>query len=331
MNLLIKTFYMICMKTSILVGGQAVIEGVMMRVPGAYATALRLKNGEIISKRFDFTSIIERYKMKNYFIIRGFLHLYESMKIGYQTLDWSADIYESENNDSKKNKESILNTFFEKLVSIFSILLSIGIFLGLPLYFSSILIPDNTNSPFYFNIISGIIRITIFLVYLILISQLNDVKRLFQYHGAEHKTVYNFESGKELNIKNAQKFSTLHPRCGTSFIFIIMIVTIFSYTILDSIALLFIDNLNFSIRLIMHLLCLPLVAGIGYEVLKFLSNKQHILIFKYLSKPGLLLQNITTKEPDDLQLEIAIYALKTAFDNKIDQFKGKKYTAESIG
>ena len=331
MNLLIKTFYMICMKTSILVGGQAVIEGVMMRVPGAYATALRLKNGEIISKRFDFTSIIERYKMKNYFIIRGFLHLYESMKIGYQTLDWSADIYESENNNSKKNKESILNTFFEKLVSIFSIVLSIGIFLGLPLYFSSILIPDNTNSPFYFNIISGIIRITIFLVYLILISQLNDVKRLFQYHGAEHKTVYNFESGKELNIKNAQKFSTLHPRCGTSFIFIIMIVTIFSYTILDSIALLFIDNLNFSIRLIMHLLCLPLVAGIGYEVLKFLSNKQHILIFKYLSKPGLLLQNITTKEPDDLQLEIAIYALKTAFDNKIDQFQGKKYTAESIG
>lgn len=331
MNLLIKTFYMICMKTSILVGGQAVIEGVMMRVPGAYATALRLKNGEIISKRFDFTSIIERYKMKNYFIIRGFLHLYESMKIGYQTLDWSADIYESENNNSKKNKESILNTFFEKLVSIFSIVLSIGIFLGLPLYFSSILIPDNTNSPFYFNIISGIIRITIFLVYLILISQLNDVKRLFQYHGAEHKTVYNFESGKELNIKNAQKFSTLHPRCGTSFIFIIMIVTIFSYTILDSIALLFIDNLNFSIRLIMHLLCLPLVAGVGYEVLKFLSNKQHILIFKYLSKPGLLLQNITTKEPDDLQLEIAIYALKTAFDNKIDQFKGKKYTAESIG
>ena len=101
MNLLIKTFYMICMKTSILVGGQAVIEGVMMRVPGAYATALRLKNGEIISKRFDFTSIIERYKMKNYFIIRGFLHLYESMKIGYQTLDWSADIYESENNNSK--------------------------------------------------------------------------------------------------------------------------------------------------------------------------------------------------------------------------------------
>ena len=331
MNLLIKTFYMIYMKTSILVGGQAVIEGVMMRVPGAYATALRLKNGEIISKRFNFVSIIERYHMKKYFIIRGFVHLYESMKIGYRTLDWSADIYESENNDNKNKKKSIVNIFFEKLISIFSILFSIGLFLGLPLYFSSLLIPGNTNSPFYFNIISGIIRITIFLIYLILISQLNDIKRLFQYHGAEHKTVYNFESGRELNIENAQKFSTLHPRCGTSFIFIIMIVTIFSYTILDSIALLFIDNLSFSIRLIMHLLCLPLVAGIGYEVLKFLSSKQHIFIFKSLSKPGLLLQNITTKEPDDLQLEVAIYALKAAFDNKIDKFTGKQYTADSIG
>ena len=110
-----------------------------------------------------------------------------------------------------------------------------------------------------------------------------------------------------------------------------MIVTIFSYTVLDSIALLFINNLTFSIRLIMHLLCLPLVAGIGYEVLKFLSNKQHIFIFKSLSKPGLLLQNITTKNPDDLQLEVAIYALKVAFDDKIDQFKGKQYTADSIG
>ena len=120
MNLLIKTFYMIYMKTSILVGGQAVIEGVMMRVPGAYATALRLKNGEIISKRFNFVSIIERYRMKKYFIIRGFVHLYESMKIGYRTLDWSADIYESENNDNKNKKKSIVTIFFEKLISIFS-------------------------------------------------------------------------------------------------------------------------------------------------------------------------------------------------------------------
>jgi len=330
MNLFVKTLYMLCMKTSILVGGQAVIEGVMMRVPGAYATALRLKNGEIISRRSDFTSIIEKYNMNKYFIIRGFVHLYESMKMGYKTLDWSADVYETENNKTK-TKNSFINAILEKIVSVFSILLSIGIFLGLPLYFSSLLIPNNTNSPFYFNIISGVIRITIFLLYLILISQLNDIKRLFQYHGAEHKTVYNFESGKKLNVRNAKQFSTLHPRCGTSFIFIIMIVTIFSYTILDSIALFFIDALTFTIRLSMHLLCLPLVAGVGYEVLKFLSSKQDITLFKYLSKPGLLLQNITTKEPDDEQLEIAIHALKSAFGEKIEEFSGKEFTAESIG
>ena len=216
-------------------------------------------------------------------------------------------------------------------MSIFSIFISIGIFLGHPLYLSSLLIPNSTNSPLYFNIISGLVRISIFLIYLILISQLNDIRRLFQYHGAEHKTVYNFESGKELSIENAQKFSTLHPRCGTSFIFIIMIVTIFSYAVLDSIALLFIDELNFFIRLTMHLICLPLVAGIGYEVLKFLSTKQHILFFQFLSKPGLLLQNITTKEPDNDQVEVAIHALKSAFGKKIDDFSGKKFTAESIG
>ena len=313
MNLWLKSLVMFFMKTSILVGGQAVIEGVMMRVPGAYSTALRLKNGKIISRRFEFSSIIENYNLKKLFIIRGFIHLYESMKIGYQTLDWSAETYDEENNSKSKN--SLLNSILERIVSIFSIFISIGIFLGLPLYLSSLLIPNSTNSPLYFNIISGLVRISIFLIYLILISQLNDIRRLFQYHGAEHKTVYNFESGQELSIENAQKFSTLHPRCGTSFIF----------------ALLFIDELNFFIRLTMHLICLPLVAGIGYEVLKFLSTKQHILFFQFLSKPGLLLQNITTKEPDNDQVEVAIHALKSAFGKKIDDFSGKKFTAESIG
>ena len=329
MNLLLKSLMMFFMKTSILVGGQAVIEGVMMRVPGAYATALRLKNGKIIFKRFEFFSITEKYNLKNFFIVRGFIHLYESMKIGYQTLDWSAETYDEENNNKSKN--TLLNSILEKIMNIFSIFVSIGIFLGLPLYLSSLLIPNNTNSPLYFNIISGLVRISIFLIYLVLISQLKDIKRLFQYHGAEHKTVYNFESGQELSITNAQKFSTLHPRCGTSFIFIIMIVTIFSYAVLDSIALLFVDSLNFFIRLTIHLICLPLVAGIGYEVLKFLSTKQHILIFQFLSKPGLLLQNITTKQPDNEQVEVAIHALKSAFGKKIDDFSGKKFTAESIG
>ena len=318
------------MKTSILVGGQAVIEGVMMRVPGAYATALRLKNGEIISKRSEFKSIIEIKGLKNYFIIRGMIHLYESMKIGYQTLNWSASVFEKESNVKDEEQSSLLQTIMEYFSNIFAILFSISLFILLPLYVTNILMQDS-NQAIYFNIISGFVRITIFLLYLIVISQLNDVKRLFQYHGAEHKTVYNFESGERLSPQIAQTFSTKHPRCGTSFLFIIMLVTIFSYTILDSIALLFLDNLTVLVRFILHLACLPLVAGVGYEVLKFLASKQHISFFRYLSKPGLWLQNITTKQPDDDQVDVAIFALKEAFGKNIEKYLGKEYNADSIG
>ena len=185
--------------------------------------------------------------------------------------------------------------------------------------------------PFYFNIIAGIIRIIIFLTYLVCISQLNDVKRLFAYHGAEHKTVYNFESGKKLNIQNAKSFSTKHPRCGTSFVFIIMLVTIFSYAVIDTIALLFVTELTYVYRMCFHILFLPLVSGIGYEVLKLLATYQHNLICRILSKPGLWLQHITTNEPNDNQLEVAINALKQAFGNKINDYTGKQFKADAIG
>ena len=330
MNILSKTIYLLIMKTSILVGGQAVIEGVMMRVPGAYATAVRLKNGKIISQRFNFKSTIEQKGLKKYVILRGMIHLYESMRIGYQTLNWSASVYEEDQNHQEKAQESIFKNILEYCATIISILFAMFLFILLPLFLTGFFI-QNINQPVYFNFVSGFIRIIIFLSYLILISQLNDVKRLFQYHGAEHKTIFNFESGKKLGTAEAQKFSTKHPRCGTSFIFIIMLVTIFSYTILDSIALLFIDELTISIRFVMHIACLPFVAGVGYEVLKFLATKQHILFFKYLSKPGLWLQSITTKNPEDDQIDVAIFALKEAFGEKFDIYIGKKYKADSIG
>ena len=329
MKTLIKIIYCIVMKTSILVGGQAVIEGVMMRVPGAYATALRLNNGRIISKRFKFKSIIDKKNLKNYIIIRGMIHLYESMKIGYQTLNWSATVFE-EQDKPQRDSGSFFSSLFEYMANFFSILFAISLFILLPLYLSGFIVND-INKPIIFNLISGSIRIIVFLLYLVLISQLKDVKRLFQYHGAEHKTVYNFESGKQLHYKEAQKFSTKHPRCGTSFLFIIMLVTIFSYTILDSIILLFVDNLTISIRLISHLAFMPLIAGIGYEVLKFLASKQHIKFFNYLSMPGLWLQNITTRPPEDSQVEVAICALKEAFGDAINEFLGKEYNADSIG
>jgi len=329
MKTFIKTIYLLIMKTSILVGGQAVIEGVMMRVPGSYATALRLNNGKIISQRFEFKSIIEKKNLTNYLIIRGMIHLYESMKIGYQTLNWSATVFEEQENPQEKS-QSVLSNIVEYIANLFSIVFAISLFILLPLYFSGFIV-DDINRPIIFNLISGSIRIIIFLLYLILISQLKDVKRLFQYHGAEHKTVYNFESGKELNYQEAQKFSTKHPRCGTSFLFIIMFVTIFSYAVIDSIVLLFINNLTIPVRFISHLAFMPLVAGIGYEVLKFLASKQHIKFFNYLSMPGLWLQNITTKSPDDSQVEVAIFALKEAFGEDLKEYLGKKYNADSIG
>ena len=311
------------MKSSILVGGKAVIEGVMMRVPGAYATAVRLKDNSIKYQRNDFVSIIERKNLQKIYLLRGMIHLYESMKIGYSTLDWSAQLSDEKHTETNK--------FVDWVMTIFSILFALSIFVFLPLYATSYLFNNLINMPFYFNIIAGIVRISIFLIYLICISQLNDVKRLFSYHGAEHKTVYNFESGEALNVHNAKKFSTKHPRCGTSFVFIIMLVTILSYAVIDSVALLFIEELTHVYRIIFHITCLPLVSGIGYEVLKFLAKYQNNLLCKMLSKPGLWLQNITTNEPTNEQLEVAIYALKMAFGERFDKYIGKKFTADAIG
>ena len=319
-----KTIYLLITKSSILVGGQAVIEGVMMRVPGAYATAVRLPDGTIKSQRHKFYSIIDKYKLQKIYFLRGMFHLYESMKIGYATLDWSAQLNEGKELHKKNN----IIDFFMTILSIF---FALSLFVFLPLYLTSYFFNTIINEPLYFNLISGSIRVAIFLLYLIIISKLQDVKRLFEYHGAEHKTVYNFESGEELSVKNARFFSTLHPRCGTSFVFIIMLVTIFTYTILDSIALIFIEELTYIYRMSFHVLCLPFVSGLGYEVLKFLAKYQQNMICKFLSKPGMWLQKITTNNPNDKQLEVAIHALKTAFGDDIKKYQGKEFVADAIG
>ena len=323
MKYIIKIINLFLMKSSILVGGQAVIEGVMMRVPGAYATAVRLKDKSIVFKKHHFKSIIEKHRLEKFYFLRGMIHLFESMKIGYSTLDWSAQL-----NDETHGQN---NKFVDGLMTIISVLFAMSLFIFLPLYGTSYFFNDIINKPFYFNIIAGLIRISIFLTYLICISRINDVKRLFEYHGAEHKTVYNFESGDELNIKNASQFSTKHPRCGTSFVFIIMLVTIFSYAVLDSIALIFINELTYIYRIFFHILCLPLVSGIGYEVLKFLAKHQNNLFCKILSQPGLWLQHITTNNPSEQQLEVAICALKAAFGDNLNDYAGKKFTADAIG
>jgi len=320
-----KYFSIIISQSSILVGGQAVIEGVLMRVPGAYATAVRSPNGEILINRHSFKSILDKYNLKNTLILRGVIGLFESMKIGFSTLQWSADIAETSDGETKNNP------IIDFLLSLFSILFVLTIFFIGPLSLASFIIDkDMVANPIYYNIVAGSFRITFFLIYLIIISQMEDVHRLFQYHGAEHKVVYNFESGKKLNIKTAHEFPTQHPRCGTSFVFIIMIIGIITFSIIDSIFLYYIGSLDLIVRIIMHIIFIPLVAGFGYEVLKLTAKYKQNIVFRVLAKPGLWLQNITTKNPTDNQLEIAIEALKSAFGENISNYEGKQHVAEAI-
>ena len=215
-------------------------------------------------------------------------------------------------------------------MNLLAIMFAIGIFMFLPIFSAGYL---SNNNPITFNIIAGGIRICVFLTYLILISRLKDVQVLFQYHGAEHKTIFTFEDGAELSYENTKKYQKEHPRCGTSFLFIVMIVAIFSFSIIDSLVIQIfnLETLETVQRLSLHLICLPLVSGISYEVLKILAkNMDKNYFVKLLCKPGLLLQKITTKEPDRQQLEVAFEALKTAFGDKYDSVKGNKYKADAI-
>ena len=313
------------MRSSILVGGQAVINGVMMRVPGAYSTSVRLKDGTIKSQSIPFESINEKRGYKKIPIVRGAIGLFEAMKIGYGTLNWSASMAEE-----KKSEKS--NSFLDSLMNLGAILFAISLFILLPIFSAKFIIP--TTDAIQFNIIAGIIRIMVFLTYLLLISQLKDVYTLFQYHGAEHKTIFTFENGSDLSYENTKKHKKEHPRCGTSFLFIVMIVSIFSFSIIDSLAILALslEELPTFGRLLIHLVCLPIVAGFSYEVLKFLAKYMEKNYFvKLLCTPGLLLQKITTKEPDKEQLEVAFESLKTAFGNRYETVKGNKYKADAIG
>ncbi|RMZ49283.1 DUF1385 domain-containing protein [Candidatus Marinimicrobia bacterium PRS2] len=302
------------------------MEGVMMRVPGAYATAVRDPDGNIQIDRHDFKSKVDAYPFLKMPLLRGIIGLFESLKIGYSTLQWSAEISLPEEEASKETGK-----FVDVLLTIFSLALALGLFFVAPIGLTSWLF-DKDQDAFIFNVLSGMFRVIFFITYLALISLLKDVRRLFQYHGAEHKTVYNFESGKELSISNAQQFPTQHPRCGTSFLFIIMLVAILSFAILDSVVLLYVEELKIWMRLIFHIPFIPIVAGLGYEVLKLTAKHRSNIFFRALAQPGLWLQNITTKQPDDGQVEVALEALKEAFGDKLSQYSsGETYVAEAIG
>ena len=314
-------------KKTILVGGQAVMEGVMMRTPKAYATAVRNPEGEIITERKEFTSLAKKKKFYGWPIVRGVVSMVESMKIGMETLNFSADIAYPE--ESKK-EASFWSKVGGLLSTLFAIALAVVMFLIGPMWITEKLF-GLQDSAGWFNVSAGAFRIIFFLLYLVIISQMKDIKRLFGYHGAEHKTIYAFEKGEELTVENIKKHSRFHPRCGTSFLFISMINVIIIYAIVDALVMhLFQTTLTIQMRLLYHIPLIPIVMGVGYEILKFSSKNLDKKLIAWMVRPGLWLQRITTKEPDGSMIECAVTALKTGFGDEWEKFEGGQFIAEAM-
>ncbi|WP_434564773.1 DUF1385 domain-containing protein [Thermoanaerobacterium thermosaccharolyticum] len=295
------------------IGGQAVIEGVMMRGHNSIATAVRCGN-DIIVKKDMVKPLTRKYKILSVPFIRGTVALIDSLIIGIKTLTYSAELVEGESEEEPSKFELFLKRIFgdklDDVVMYFSVALSLVIsiiifFIG-PTYVAGFL-KRYTENTFLINFFEGVLRVAIFIAYLALISRMNDIRRVFEYHGAEHKTIHCFEHEEELTVENARKYTTLHPRCGTNFLFIVMIVSIIVFS--------FLKWPTLYIRIISRVLLLPVVAGISYEVIKIAGHSDNRIIAA-LVYPGLLLQKLTTKEPDDSQLEVAIASLKSVLEDE---------------
>ncbi len=274
-------------------GGQAVIEGVMMRSPLKYAIAVRRPDKEIILKMGKLKSLSNKLKFLKWPIFRGIINLVESLVLGLKALTYSA-----EQATGEEEKINSVEMFFTILIAFG---LFIVFFIALPTAIAKYLDKYLSNLIIY-NLFEGILRISIFITYLFFISKLKDIKRVFEYHGAEHKVIYTYEAGEELNVDNVKKYSTLHPRCGTSFIFIVLIMSILVFSLLGKQTLL--------LRIAYRIAIIPIIAGLSYEILKLSAKNMNKNIVKWAVMPGLWFQKLTTSEPDDAQIEVAIKALK---------------------
>ena len=301
------------------VGGQAVIEGVMMRAPGRIATAVRRSNGDIVVKKREYRSLAERSKIFKLPILRGAVGLIEMMFIGIETLNFSTEVAmhdielknRSNGNGTPVKKKKSESTVRLVVTVLLALLLGVAVFFITPLFITTKLF-NIEQKAFSFNLTAGAIRLGILLVYLIAISLLKDVKRLFQYHGAEHKAVFTFESQGDLTIDSAKGYTRFHPRCGTSFILIVMLVSIFLFSVIDSVLLLWLGKISLPLRLLTHLPLIPFVGGVSYEFIRWSAKRSTTALGKFLVAPGLWLQRITTNEPDPSQIEVALVALTCA-------------------
>lgn len=284
-----------------------------MRGSSGIATAVRKTDGEIVVDLKKTVPYTKKYKILGLPVIRGFVSLVESMVIGIQTLNYSASFFEDGEEEEKpsafdkiftsifKDKSNDVLMFISFLISM---VFAFGVFFILPNFAANLFKKFNVfNNNIVLNIAEGVLRVAIFLLYIYLIGKMGDIKRVFQYHGAEHKSIFCYENDKELTPENAKKFGRLHPRCGTNFLFLVMIVSIilFSFTKWGSL----------GERLLYRLLLLPLVSGVTYELIKWLGKSDSALS-RIIAYPGLMLQKLTTSEPDLSQLEVAIAALKAA-------------------
>ncbi len=303
------------------VGGQAVLEGVMMRSPWRVATAVRDPEGIVRVKAYPFVSLTRRNKLAGLPVLRGALGLFEALKLGIDSLGWSGEIAAEEDDKPLTVWDRIL----EGLMFVVAFALGIGLFMATP-YLVAQLIEKNDNQ-IVFHLIAGGLRILLLLGYMAAITLIPDIKRVFQYHGAEHKSIFTFEKKLELSTANACSQSRLHPRCGTSFLILAAVLTMLGFMALDSA----VYALGYSFgegsvsalwRVLFHLPFIPLVAGLSYEVLRLAEKHAEEPLWQPAVKPGFWLQHITTREPDEEMVEVALAALKESLLKKEAEFEG---------
>lgn len=303
------------------IGGQAVLEGVMMKNKEKYAVAVRKPDGEIEVEVETYQGLAHGSKFKELPFIRGIFNFLDSLILGTRALNYSASFYEEEEGKETKfdkamdkmsggNGEKLLSG----IVTVISIMLAVGIFIVLP-YFISSLFESFIRNRSLMAIIEGVIRIALFLLYVWGISAMKDIRRLYQYHGAEHKCINCIEKGRPLTVHNVMRSSRLHKRCGTSFIFFVMLVSIVLFF--------FIQVDNVAEKVILRILLMPVVAGISYEIIRLAGRTDNVFI-KILSAPGMWIQRMTTREPDESMAEVAITSVEAVFD-------WKKYLQDTFG
>ncbi|TWJ33348.1 DUF1385 domain-containing protein [Geobacter argillaceus] len=286
------------------IGGQAVIEGVMMRAPRAMAIAVRRPSGEIVVKKDEVVPLSERFPVVKLPIVRGAVALFQSLIVGISALNFSANeaiVEEDADGTEKKELSSWAMAGTMAVAFGFGILL----FFIMPLYLTKLLVPVIGQSNLLFNLVDGIIRVAVFLLYIVSISRMNDIQRVFQYHGAEHKSIFAFEAGDPLTVENVRGYSRLHPRCGTSFLLIVMVVSIVIFSMIPKLW-------PFYLKAGSRVVLLPLIAGVSYEFLKWSARNDQSPLVRLIIAPGLALQKLTTREPDDSQIEVAIRSMEEA-------------------